>query len=134
VHLQFFLSRLHARDQRVRKTALHVRVVAVGVPGEIIFLHALGELRRFLFELQRGFEPVAAVREKGVMERERCQTFNYLVLLCLHNIFTKRGSIEHHKHLTAAVPSLVSIYTVPVAIASLRRKNTATTVKTIPRG
>jgi hypothetical protein len=42
-----------------------VRVVAVGVPGEIIFLHALGELRRFLFELQRGFEPVAAVREKG---------------------------------------------------------------------
>ena len=48
------------RNEGVREATLHVRVVAVGVPGEIIFLHALGQLRRFPFELQRGFEPVAA--------------------------------------------------------------------------
>jgi hypothetical protein len=37
-----FSGRFHACDQRVRKTSLHVHVIAVGVPGEIIFLHALG--------------------------------------------------------------------------------------------
>ena len=65
--LRSSLSRLHSGYQRVGKTSFHVRVIAVGVPGEIIFLHALG---RFLFQFQRGFEPVAAVREKGVGERK----------------------------------------------------------------
>jgi hypothetical protein len=54
------LGRLHTRDQCVRKPALYVHVIAVGVPGEIIFLHALGEFRGFFFQFQRGFEPVTA--------------------------------------------------------------------------
>jgi len=33
-------------DYRIRKTSLHVGVVAVGVPGKIVFLHAFGELVR----------------------------------------------------------------------------------------
>ena len=38
----FLLSRFHTRNQRVGEASLHVRMVAVRMPGEIIFLHAFG--------------------------------------------------------------------------------------------
>jgi hypothetical protein len=40
-----------------------VSVVAVRVPGKIIFLHAFSQLRRFLFELKRRFQPMTAGRD-----------------------------------------------------------------------
>jgi len=38
-------------------------VIAVGVPAEVVFLHALGELWRFIFQFQGGLEPMAPGRD-----------------------------------------------------------------------
>ena len=54
------LGRFHPGDQRVGKCALHVRVIAVGMPGEIVLLHTFGQLRVFLFDFQGRFEPMPA--------------------------------------------------------------------------
>ena len=53
-----FLRGFDAGDQRIGKCALHVRVIAVRMPGEIILLHAVGEFRIFLLNFQGRFEPV----------------------------------------------------------------------------
>ena len=39
-----------------------MRMIGVFMPGKIIFLHPLGEFRRFAFQFFGGFQPVAPGR------------------------------------------------------------------------
>src|SRR5215470_11161566 len=52
------LIRLHPANKSIREATFDVGVIAVGVPGKIVFLHPLCQLRRFFFQLLRRLAPV----------------------------------------------------------------------------